>query len=176
MPAVLRLPVAVAPLLEDGFEAFLMECRLRGLSPATVRWYVVTVGPLLRHARSVGCERTDEVTEAHIRTFVADQQTRVQASRVNQYRKGLNAFFDWALTEGLVAVNPAARLRKLREPRKVIATFTEADLKRLLAQPDTNTFTGLRDHVLLLCLLDTGLRLSEALGLRLDDVTSTVSR
>jgi site-specific recombinase XerD len=170
MPAVLRLPVAVAPLLQDALEAFLMECRLRGLSPATVKWYVWTVGPFLRHVESVGCQRIDEVTEAHVKTFVAGQQTRVQPDRVNQFRKGLRAFFDWALEEGFVAVNPAARLRKLREPKKIISTFSEADVKRLLAQPDLTTFAGLRDHVFILCLCDTGLRLSEALGLRLEDV------
>ena len=170
MPSVLRLPVAAAPLLEDVLEPFLMECRLRGLSPQTVDWYAVTVGPFLRYAVSVGCGRTDEVQEANVRAFIAEQQARVQAGRVNQYRRALRAFFEWALEEGYVALNPAARLRKLREPKKLIATFSEADVERLVAQPDTSTFVGLRDQVFMLLLFDTGLRLSEALGLRLDDV------
>jgi len=170
MPAVLRLSRTAAPLLEDALEPFLVECRLRGLSPRTVNWYAVTVGPFLRYARSVGCERTDEVDEATVRAFIAEQQTKVSPRRVNDYRDGLRAFFEWAVREGHAALNPAARLRKLREPRKIIATLSEADLEALLAQPDPRTFVGLRDLTFMLLLLDTGVRVSEATGLRLDDL------
>lgn len=170
MPAVLRLSVAAAPLLEDAVESFLLESRLRGLSATYLVLQRYTLGPFAKYARSVGCDRIDEVTEAHVRAFVADRQSRVQAARVNQYRMILRCFFDWAQGEGFVAVSPAARLRKLREPRKIIATLGLADLEALLRQPDTTTFVGLRDLTFILLLLDTGLRLSEALGLRLGDV------
>jgi site-specific recombinase XerD len=170
MPAVLRLPVATVPLLEDACEQFLAECRLRGLSPRTLVWYEVTLGPFVRHAATVGCRRPDEVREEHVRDFLADQQTRVSARRVNHYRDALRTFFAWALDEGYTAINPAARFRKVREPRRVIATFGEADLEALLAQPDPKTFIGLRDLTFMLLLLDTGVRLAEAVGLRLDDI------
>jgi len=54
-----------------------------------------------------------------------------------------------------------------------VPTFSEADLRALLAQPDARTFTGLRDLTFMLLLLDTGIRLSEATGLQLDDVDFT---
>jgi site-specific recombinase XerD len=170
MSAVLRLPSAAVPSLEDAFEQFLAECRLRGLAPGTARQYVVTVGPFLRYVRSVGCEHADEVAEMHVRTFLADRQTKVAAKRVNAYRAALRTFFDWACEEGYASANPAARIRKLRETRKIVPTFSEADLRALLAQPDTNTLAGLRDLTLMLLLLDTGVRLSEATGLQLDDL------
>lgn len=40
----------------------------------------------------------------------------------------------------------------------------------MLSQPDVSSFLGLRDHVFILLLLDTGARLAEALGLQVDDL------
>ena len=170
MSAVLRLPVSVAPRLQNAFEQFLAETRLRGLSHTTLTWYVVTLGPFLRHALAAGCERTDDVQLTHVRAFLADRQPSVAAGRINQYRKVIRRFFDWAVAEVYAADNPAARIRKLREARTLISTFSERDLHTLLAQPDPKTFIGSRDLTFMLLLLDTGVRLSEALGLRLNDL------
>ena len=54
--------------------------------------------------------------------------------------------------------------------RKPIDFLTRDEMEVLLAIPDRNTWIGQRDHVLLLLALQTGLRVSELVGLRFEDV------
>jgi site-specific recombinase XerD len=49
-------------------------------------------------------------------------------------------------------------------------TFTEAELRALLAQPDQKTNEGYRDYVMMATMLDTALRVSEMCGLAVSDV------
>jgi len=62
------------------------------------------------------------------------------------------------------------RLSKPKAPQKVLATFTAEHIERMLAVCDTDTRTGFRDYVILLLLLDTGMRVSELCSLRVADV------
>ena len=57
-----------------------------------------------------------------------------------------------------------------RPPNKVMATFSEAQLAQLLGAIDAGTTAGYRDLVLILMLLDTGLRISELTSLRLENL------
>jgi len=151
-------------------EEYLAECTFRNLSPKTVEWYRYCLGPFARHATDLGIPDPESVTEEVVREFLSDQSRRVAPRRVNHYRQAILRFFRWLEEERYVNHNPAERLSKLKEPKKLIPTFTEDEMRRLLSQPDRRTFLGLRDYVFMLLLLDTGARLSEALGLRLRDV------
>jgi site-specific recombinase XerD len=88
----------------------------------------------------------------------------------------------------LVAVHSLFRYAALREPadaaviqrvlaipqkrfeKAVVSFLTRAEIEALLAQPDQTTWIGRRDHALLLVLCQTGLRVSELVGLRIADV------
>jgi integrase/recombinase XerD len=56
-----------------------------------------------------------------------------------------------------------------RPPRKVIPTFSDSQINQLLNAINTRTTKGFRDYIIILTLLDTGMRVSE-LCLKLDDV------
>jgi site-specific recombinase XerD len=58
-----------------------------------------------------------------------------------------------------------------RFDRKLIDFLTRPEADALLAAPDKTAWTGRRDHALLLTTLQTGLRLSEATGLKRSDMT-----
>ncbi len=58
----------------------------------------------------------------------------------------------------------------LKTDKKIVTTFEKRHLKILLNAPNKNTFTGFRDYVLMLLLLDTGIRISEAEGSKLSDI------
>ena len=57
-----------------------------------------------------------------------------------------------------------------RFDRAQIAFLTRPEIEALLGAPDMNTWSGRRDHALLLVAVQTGLRVSELIGLRQDDV------
>ena len=57
-----------------------------------------------------------------------------------------------------------------RFERKIVSFLTNEEVEALLAAPDHSSFLGRRDHALLLLAIQTGLRVSELVGLRCEDV------
>jgi integrase len=57
-----------------------------------------------------------------------------------------------------------------RFERALVAFLTQSEVDALLAAPDRRSWTGRRDHALLLLAVQTGLRISELIGLRRGDV------
>src|SRR5690606_11655578 len=70
---------------------------------------------------------------------------------------------------GLLERSPMERVRRLQEPQHQPPVLTEEELERLLAA-FPKTFPGRRNRMLTLLMLDTGLRVSEAVGVRLEDI------
>jgi len=103
-------------------------------------------------------------------TAKADGSPKAPGS-VDKVKTSLKAFFRWAHESGLVDASPAAaiRLRHRRPPAPDVLTIQEK--KRLLkAMDQTRGTKAERDAVLVDLILNTGLRVSEALGLDLADV------
>jgi len=121
-----------------------------------------------------------------VRTFLKiagseglDGRPPVQAKRLDDYRQGLSTFYGWLHEQGYVPQNPVQRVKKIRQPRKIVRTFSEMQVKAMLEKPARDTFVGARDYMFMLLLLDTGMRLSEALDLRfanldLEEMTARV--
>lgn len=98
------------------------------------------------------------------------QEQSLASTSINCYVRAIRALFGFLYREGIIPVNPMLQVKPPKATRKVISTFTEADLKKLLAQPHKDTPTGYRDYTILLFLLDSCCRLSELVGLKLDDL------
>jgi integrase/recombinase XerD len=80
--------------------------------------------------------------------------------------RGLHAF---ALTEGMAADNPARIVRPPVPPRRLPKAISIPDVERLIAAAETGP-AALRDRALLELLYGTGARISEAVGLDVDDL------
>ncbi|MFC2027957.1 tyrosine-type recombinase/integrase [Chloroflexota bacterium] len=74
------------------------------------------------------------------------------------------------MQEGFIRANPFDYVRLPRAPRKVVTTFSDAQMEALLGAIDTTTAAGFRDHTIILVLLDTALRISELTGLDAPDL------
>ena len=180
VPTLRLLPADVggAPPWPEACREFLESLELRRYSLHTVEWYRYLLQPFGRYLQLVA--DTDDpaaVTEQHVLGFlrqVGDEgfegRRAVGARRLNHYREGLYRFYVWLQERGHVSHNPAARIGKVREPRKLIHALSDEQVSALLRQPDRSRFVGLRDLCFMLLLLDTGLRLSEALGLRVAEL------
>ncbi|MBA2393439.1 MAG: tyrosine-type recombinase/integrase [Ktedonobacteraceae bacterium] len=91
-------------------------------------------------------------------------------STVMGYMRVWKAFFSWCYQEDLINANPASRLKFPKAPKKITSAFTDEHIEKMIAVCDTSTHSGFRDYVILLLLLDTGIRLAEMAGLTLDDI------
>ncbi len=156
-----------------------------GKSPKTVQTVADAAGQLERFLLSCGLT-TDAaaIGPNELRAFIihlqgkrrfADhplagtQEGTLSPHTVNTYLRSLRALWSWLVAEGMVERSPFERVRVPRAPRKVVATFSDSDIAALLDAIDTGRPEGFRDYVVILTLLDTGLRVSELAGLRLDE-------
>ncbi len=121
-----------------------------------------TVGEFLAHLRAGDPEHPPLSASSSARAVVAV--------------RGLHRF---ALRDGLVAVDVAADVRPAAPPRRLPKAISVDDVERLLdAAGYAGTALALRDRALLELLYGTGARISEAVGLDIDDldlVDNTVS-
>jgi integrase/recombinase XerD len=76
----------------------------------------------------------------------------------------------FAAAEGLTAENPARTVRPPKPPRRLPKALSLEQVQAMLAVPHTDTEVGVRDAALLELLYGTGLRISEAVALDVDDV------
>lgn len=93
-------------------------------------------------------------------------------SRASAARKlaALRAFGRYLRREELTIAEPAALVATPRQEQKIPAHLTEDEMSRLIEVPDTGTALGRRDRAVLELFYASGLRLSELVGLDLDDV------
>lgn len=80
----------------------------------------------------------------------------------------LRTMFNFWSSERMIDVNPLANLKPPKEDEEEIQAFTDDQVRQLLETPDTRSFAGFRDKVLMLLLADSGLRIQEALSLKLE--------
>jgi site-specific recombinase XerD len=142
-----------------------------------------------RSAHSIGAYRRDlealvaalpgplgEVRPANLRDcFRRQQQAGRSPSSINRAIGATRSFCRFLYEEGRLEANPAQALRSIRlGPPLAPKHLTVPEVQRLLAQPDTDTPTGRRDHAVLMLLYNTGLRVGELCALSRDDVVLPV--
>jgi integrase/recombinase XerD len=170
--------------LVEVIDQFLIDTENRNRASGTLGIYRRVLGLLARWLEALGVVELEAVTLPVLRQFLnflinsdssqrfpeAVRKGRLAPATVAEYVAVLKAFFQWCVNEELMALSPAARLKKPQLPKKVKPTLTPEQVEKLLAACDTGTRAGFRDYVMLLVLLDTGMRVSELCGLRLSDV------
>ena len=82
----------------------------------------------------------------------------------------LRRLFGWLQREGLVGDDPSARIEAPHISQPLPGTLSEEDVEQLLAAPDTSQPLGFRDRTMLELLYATGLRVSELVGLRVEQL------
>lgn len=103
------------------------------------------------------------LTKAGLIDWMRTQQQRgLTPGGINMYARSINSFLSFAREEGWITER--VRVRLLPDPPKPIMPITDTEIRRLLVfRPHGRTQR--RTWTLVILLLDTGLRLSEALGI-----------
>ncbi len=83
----------------------------------------------------------------------------------------MRQFYQYALREGLVETDPTLLIEAPKLQRTLPKSLTEGEVERLINAPDIDSPEGLRDRAMLELLYATGLRVTELIGLRPDQVS-----
>ena len=169
---------SLAPTLEAFFTDRLL--RQRRVSPNTVASYRDTFRLLLTFAQNkTGKPPTRlqlEDLDAHLIAEFLDQleTERGNSTRTRNIRlAAVRSFFHYAALrhpEHASVIQRVLAIPAKRSDQRIVTFLTPEEVKALLASPDRTTWAGRRDHALLLTAAQTGLRISETIGLTRGDV------
>ncbi|CAH0172564.1 site-specific tyrosine recombinase XerD [Microbacterium sp. Bi121] len=160
--------------VDRAVDAYLRHITIeRGLSEHTVGAYRRDLAVYLQWLSDAGIDDTTAVTGAIIGRFIADRSSVVPApaatslARLQSSVRGLHRFL---VREGIEVEDPTGRLRPPKMPQRLPKALTIDQVERLLAAPSAEDPLGIRDRALLELLYATGARVSEAVGLDVDDL------
>ncbi|KQV49578.1 integrase [Pelomonas sp. Root1217] len=167
-----------AALLEAFFTQRLMN--QRQASAHTIASYRDTFRMLLqfthkRLRKAPSSLTLEDIDAPLVAAFLDDlEAVRGVTARTRNLRlTAVHSFFRYASYEAPTHAAQIARVLAIpakKFDRALVGFLTRAEVDALLAAPDQCTWSGRRDHALMLLAVQTGLRLSELIGLRRDDV------
>jgi len=162
--------------METTIHTFLSYLRVeRGLAHNTILAYGRDLKKFVQFLRKRHKSRVDDVDRDDIVDFLTTLYGEKLDSRsVARYLVSLRALYKFALTEGMVQLDPTENLESPKI-RSSLPTYLRLDeIEKLLAAPDLATPLGLRDRAMLEVLYSTGLRVSELLNLSISDIDMRV--
>jgi site-specific recombinase XerD len=113
------------------------------------------------------------IPREHVEAFIVHLiDANSPATALNRF-SALQQLFKWLAEEGEISEWPMARMKRPKVDEVEIAVVPDADLHRLLDACKGSAFEDRRDTALVLFLLDTGARASEAVGLEVTDLDLT---
>ena len=152
----------------SGYERFLTE--EKKASPNTLSSYLRDVRQYLDWLGEEGISPTQALhadVEAYTRSMTARGKS---AATVTRSQASLKSFYSWMMEIGQIGENPARGLSQTKVERKLPHILTSREVELFLEQPDPTDAKGCRDKAMLELLYATGIRVSELIGLNLDNI------
>lgn len=154
-----------------AFRSFNLRCRSQNLAATTQVLYTEKLGAFRRWLVANENPKPAEVQAGHLRAFLEFQKARgVSDLTVDCFYRVLRTLWRFLHRDGLVLVDPMIKVERPRRERRFIKPVTPDQLRQILDKIDAKDILGLRDRTMILLLADTGLRLGEALGLKLTEI------
>jgi integrase/recombinase XerC len=155
---------------------FLQHLRRRDVSPHTLAAYENDIATFLQHTARIRQKQADALTAADadafaIRAFLGElHKQRISAASSARKLSAIRTFVKFLRREDLIEDDPATLVASPKVPETIPAHLTVNEMNRLLEMPDSSAPLGRRDRAILELFYASGLRLSELVGLDMEDV------
>ena len=158
------------PMIRDFLNYLSLE---KAYSPHTVKSYegdLLEFGAYLEHAES-GLEVKDADADLVRGWAMALMASGKKATSVNRKLSSLRTFYKYLLRKGVIAVSPMQNVCGPKKAKPLPQFVREDDMERMLLSTGQGaTWQEVRKHVILQLFYETGIRLSELIGLDDADV------
>jgi len=147
-------------LLEDILKEFIYDAELRGLSPRTIKGYRNNNARFHKWLKDeLSIEELKKITTKQIKMYLSLlKEQKLTESYANGILKVVRSFFNYCVDEGYINENPAHKVRWIKEPITLIATFTDDEIIKMLKVLPNNNLLNIRNNAILAMFLETGIR------------------
>lgn len=155
------------PTWDTCVERFLLSCRAKDLSPATIKLYTtcLTGERTTTFRQDHGIDRPSGFSGELLQRYEVElREAGMTASTVGTYHKTIKRLAFWCEAQGLDIDRSVLRVEKPRQEITRPEVYTEDEVRRLMAA------AGPRDRVIIELLYRTGIRLDELINLAVDDI------
>ena len=161
-----------APPLAWSLERFRDYLALEaGNSGNTVASYLRDITRLAEYATSHGAKSPEQLSAARLREFIYFlKDLGLATTTISRQISAIRTYFKFLVGEGLAARDPSERLESPKRWRTLPAVLSVPEVERLLQAPNTDAPLAIRDRALLEFAYATGVRVSELVALKLQDI------
>lgn len=183
--------------LEFYLEDFMEHCTLKELSRKTLNSYESTLQLFFKYLREeYMINRIQDVTYEQVDSYlkftkergkysyVSDDRTvklnypdmrkdfgnTISDTTINNYIRNIKVFFNYCLERKYIKASPMENIKFLKAKRKMKDEITDIEFKALIKAINITIYSEYRDYTIIQLIFDTGMRLTETLNLKLEDL------
>ena len=153
--------------INELLDSFELHLRAKNRAAKTILSYRQAVEQLADHVEH---KPTDQIARADVEGYLAAVLERNAPATARNRYASLVQFFRWAYDDGEIQDNPMDKVEAPALVDQPVAVLTPDHLRALIRAAKGKTFEARRDEAIIRLFADTGIRLGEMAGLRVEDV------
>lgn len=164
--------MAINNILMDYLHYLKVE---RGLSENTINSYGIDLKLFLEYLRENEIPSFNQVNKEVIVNYMQSEKNNNKAnSSILRSVSSLRKFFQYLAQEKIIEKDPMLLIDTPKKKQHLPQVLTKEEVEKLLRSPNTGQVLGLRDRAMLELMYATGLRISEIINLKLEDLHLTM--
>lgn len=157
--------------LQEGFKQFKYASKVEGKAEKTLEQYSYVLEKLMNFLDPELALKS--ISPTRIREFLQYLKSKglAKATVAIHYRV-VRAFFNWLVGESLLENSPVDNIDEPKTPKKYPRVLNQGQVDKLIqaAEENTDTWAGKRNYAITLCFVDMGLRLSELINAKMNNL------
>lgn len=143
----------------------------KNLSLNTTDAYKNDLSKFILYLNEKGISDLNDVAAAHLFDYFERQrQMGVDSATTARYISSMKGFFRYLENNNYIEKNPTDKLTPVKIGRKLPAVLSFQEIEQILDKPNVQDVAGLRDKAILETLYSSGLRVSELINLKINDL------
>lgn len=159
--------------MRDEINNFIEELKYeRNYSDLTVKSYMDDLVLFLEYLNEKNIKKYDDVEYQDIRLYINYlYELKYSNKTISRHISSLRSFFKYLKSQNLIKNNPMTLISNPKLDKKLPKYLNYEDSERLLNAFDNNNYIGIRNSLILEMLYSTGIRVSELINIKLNDIS-----
>lgn len=166
--------MSILPLVDDIrnlIDDWAAHLQTRNRAPRTIVSYRQVADDFVEFLqRSYMPRVVAQIERRHVEAYMGYLVAEKAPATAAKHYRSLQQFWKWLLSEDEIERSPMERMSPPAVPEQPVPVLTDVELSKLLDTCKGNTYENRRDAAIIRMLLDTGIRVGELAGLRVEDV------